>query len=273
MSETDPSFTLSRRGYDPAEVDRTVRGLRDQVARAHETMRQLQEAAPETAAPEPASYSHLGERIGQLLALAEAEAAQLRDDARADAEGAHKQAEHTAVEVRVAAEEYAEQHLRDVQAEAARIVDDAHRLATEERDAAERDAAARRQEAEAVYEQQRAKAAAAAADFESTLAERRNRTTAEFQEQQAATHAQLETVRSQVGQQRAQGARELEGAKAEAARVLQDATARAAGLVDEARATADRIRADSERELAAATQRRDSINQQLVNVRQMLSRR
>ena len=39
----------------------------------------------------------------------------------------------------------------------------------------------------------------------------------------------------------------------------------------DAKARADRIRAESERELAAATQRRDSINAQLTNVRQMLS--
>jgi len=36
-------------------------------------------------------------------------------------------------------------------------------------------------------------------------------------------------------------------------------------------AEVSRFFADSERELAAATQRRDSINQQLVNVRQMLA--
>jgi hypothetical protein len=41
-------------------------------------------------------------------------------------------------------------------------------------------------------------------------------------------------------------------------------------LVKEARSTADRVRADSDRELAAASQRRDSINAQLSNVRQML---
>ncbi|HEX6936306.1 MAG TPA: hypothetical protein VF227_07285, partial [Actinomycetes bacterium] len=34
---------------------------------------------------------------------------------------------------------------------------------------------------------------------------------------------------------------------------------------------AERIRSESERELAAATQRRDSINSQLTNVRQMLA--
>ena len=35
--------------------------------------------------------------------------------------------------------------------------------------------------------------------------------------------------------------------------------------------TASRVRAASERELAAASQRRDSINAQLANVRQMLA--
>jgi len=34
---------------------------------------------------------------------------------------------------------------------------------------------------------------------------------------------------------------------------------------------ADRIRSESDRELAAATQRRDAINAQLTNVRQMLA--
>ena len=42
-------------------------------------------------------------------------------------------------------------------------------------------------------------------------------------------------------------------------------------LVAEARTKAERIRRDSDRELAAVTQRRDSITAQLANVRQMLA--
>ena len=42
-------------------------------------------------------------------------------------------------------------------------------------------------------------------------------------------------------------------------------------MVSRGQATADRVRAESERELAAAAQRRDSINAQLANVRQMLA--
>ena len=65
--------------------------------------------------------------------------------------------------------------------------------------------------------------------------------------------------------------REQEAAEAEARRIVHEAEERAATLVREARAAADRVRTDSDRELAAATQRRDSINAQLTNVRQMLA--
>ena len=54
-------------------------------------------------------------------------------------------------------------------------------------------------------------------------------------------------------------------------RRIEDARGEAAQIVSEAKATAERIRADSERELTAASQRRDSINAQLSNVRQMLA--
>jgi hypothetical protein len=57
----------------------------------------------------------------------------------------------------------------------------------------------------------------------------------------------------------------------ESRRLLEDAEKQAATIVSEARAQAARVRADSDRELAAATQRRDSINAQLSNVRQMLA--
>jgi hypothetical protein len=60
-------------------------------------------------------------------------------------------------------------------------------------------------------------------------------------------------------------------AAAESARTLEAARAEAAALVSSAKEQAERIRRDSERELAAATARRDSITAQLSNVRQMLS--
>ena len=54
-------------------------------------------------------------------------------------------------------------------------------------------------------------------------------------------------------------------------RITDEAEQHAASIVSDAKSLAGRVRADSERELAAATQRRDSINVQLANVRQMLA--
>ena len=60
-------------------------------------------------------------------------------------------------------------------------------------------------------------------------------------------------------------------AEARIKRMLDEAEERSTTMVAEARASADRVRAESDRELAAAAQRRDSINAQLSNVRQMLA--
>jgi cell division septum initiation protein DivIVA len=276
MTQPDHDFRVVLRGYEPAEVDRVVAALEARAEEADARVTALEakvsEAASASTTPaEPPSYEHLGERVGQILALAEHEALEMRDRAGAETEGIRKLAEQAATEVRDAADQYAEQRKRDADTEATRLLADARRAADEERDAAERDAAARRQEGEALFEQQRADAAAAAADFETTLAERRERTAAEFRHQQSVTQGQLDDLAQQVESSRAAAQKEQESAEAQARRTIVEAEERADTIIREAKAAADRIRSDSDRELAAATQRRDSINAQLTNVRQMLA--
>ncbi len=182
-----------------------------------------------------------------------------------------KEAEQEVGALRADADRYAEDTRRDADAEGARVLADARKAADGERDAAERDASARRAEAEALYEDQRAKAAQAAADFETTLAERRQKATAEFQAQQAATQAELDAMAARNKDTEATLERNRAEAEERIARMLADAEERSTTMVSEARTSADRVRAESERELAAAAQRRDSINAQLSNVRQMLA--
>ena len=281
MSQPEHQFRVVLRGYDPADVDRVLADLDTRATAAERETTALRgqleeaqvsrEASPAEAAPvAPATFEHLGARVAQILGLAEEEAAELRDAARAELEALRKDAEQAAVAVRDEADRYADQRRRDADLESSRVLTDARRAADEERDAAERDASARRQEAEAIHEEQRANAARAAADFETTLAERRDRTTAEFQEQQAATQAQLDAMLARVAEVRDAADRQKAAAEADARRIVEEAEERADALVKEARSTADRVRADSDRELAAASQRRDSINAQLSNVRQML---
>lgn len=277
MSDKMPTFSVTRRGYDPAEVDRVVGELTARTAEAQrrgeeleDRLRQL-EAEREAPSGEPVSFAHLGERVGQILTLAEQEAHEVRDVARAEAEALQKESHTAAQAVRDDADRYAEQRRSEAETEGARILEHARRAADERLDAAERDAATRLHEAECVYEDQRAKAAKASADFETTLARRRQVAEEEFAAQMDEARSRLVDLEAHIERSRSDADAERTEASRESRRLVEEAERHAEALVAEAKSTAARVRADSDRELAAASQRRDAINAQLANVRQMLT--
>jgi cell division septum initiation protein DivIVA len=285
------------RGYEPSEVDKAVGDLQealeaakreaagntDELSRLQASVVQLKqevvqhraraaaaeaEHAHSTAAP---TYADLGDRIGSILTLAEEEAKSLRDKAVRDAEKLTSETAAEADRVRADADNYARDVTSRADAEVAKIVANAQRQADEIVDAADREATARRQEAEAVFENQRAKSAAASADFEKTLADRRDKAAAEFAAQAQANEeatARAEDYRTSV-------LRDADRIKAEAESqaeaLLKSANAEAARIAEQAREAAEKIRRESDRELQAATSRRDAITAQLTNVRQMLA--
>ena len=280
MSDSTNQFRVVLRGYDPTQVDRRVHELTEVTESAREQIRELslriQEIEREQAEAgdqqaQPVSFVHLGERVGQILSLAEDEAVDLRGRAQAEVEAAQKQAHEASARDRDESDRYAEQRRSNADTEAARMLEDARRTSDDLLDTAERDAAARLQEAEAVYESQRAKAAKAAADFETTLAKRRERVEQEFTEQMAVSQQQLEAAEDRTAQVRTDAEQMHSDASREARGLVEAAQEQSEGIIREAKTLAARIRAESERELDAATQRRDSINAQLSNVRQMLA--
>jgi len=280
---TQPEFPTVFRGYDPVQVDQHVAALQqaaeaarqeaasssveltklrqshDALAQELEGQRanlgQLEEQARKVSSP---TFADLGERIGSMLGLADEEAGSIRAAAAADVEQARRAADEEAALVRAEAD--ASESLSRAKAEADSIVDDAAR-----------EAAARREEAEAYYEKQRATAAASAADFERTLGERRERSAAEFTAQMAQQDQALAAVQERADLLGREAEDDRQAAGTEAARTLEAARTEAAALVHSAKEQAERIRRDSERELAAATARRDSITAQLSNVRSMLA--
>lgn len=294
MSET-PTFQTVRRGYDPSEVEHVLRRMRDNHAAA------LQDSAQKTvevnklqssldaarteaarlaeqveglkaeAASGKLNFAELGPRITQILTLAEEEAADLRAKAQQDAKEFGNAASFEAHKLRTAAETYAEEARSKADTDAARIIENAKREADDLIDHADREASARRGEAEAVYEQQRAAAAAAAADFEQTLASRRDRAAEEFSAQMANHERAMAVAEEKLAAAEAEAARVLEQAHAEADAERERAAAEARQTLDNARTQAERVRRDSERELSALASRRDSITEQLGNVRQMLA--
>jgi DivIVA domain-containing protein len=296
MNESNAQFRSVLRGYDTAQVDQHVSDLTQaaaaarreagdlsiQVSKLEAAQRQLaseieaqaakarslEEEHKKVAAP---TYADLGQRIGAMLKLADEEGNELRIRAQADAESHHALADESARATREGADIYAKETRSAADADAARVLEDARRRADSILDDADRQATARREEAEAVYERARAKSAAAAADFETTLATRRDTSAQEFAVQIAAAEQQLAAVEQRAQQIRTDSELRQHEAENKSSHQLAEAKAQAQAMVAEAKAKADRIRDDSERVLVAATQRRDSINAQLTNVRQMLA--
>ncbi|PFG18408.1 DivIVA domain-containing protein [Propionicimonas paludicola] len=290
-----PGFKTVLRGYDPTEVDRAIGDLakaRDQArseaadsaiesTKLQATVAQLEEqlsgyrtrlAAVEQNQPsDQPSFNDLGARIGRMLALAEDEADELKTRAKAEAERLSAEAEEAANQTKSAADRYARDVVSKADTEAARIVEAAKRQADEIVDYADREAVARREEAEAVYEHQRARAAAAAAEFERSLAERRDKAAEEFAAQMAANEQAINRAQERQVALEMEGDRALAEAKLAAESTIKAAREEAIQHVEAARLAALKIRRESERELQAATGRRDAINAQLANVRQMLA--
>lgn len=288
-------FTTVFRGFDPAEVESALTALRERTAvattdsariearlSAVETERdelgqryadvQARLDAREALDQEAAQsvFVHLGKRIGDMLALAEAEAASLRTAAGLDATAIHELAAAEADALRDGAEQAAAQLREHAETEAEQIEVESTQRAAATLDEAIRDATIRREEAEAYFERKRATAAAAAAEFERTLGERRDLAEHDFQAQLTAQEEALRRTQDRVLTLTTEADRERQSAAQESVQRMASAKAEAQGLLESARAQAERIRQDSERELAAATARRDSITSQLSNVRNML---
>ena len=293
---SDLTFRTVMRGYDPSEVERTVGQLRqaaDQAraeaadrtvevtklrgqlaageARLADQAGQLTALQSEQAQAAAPSFADLGARVGKILSLADAEAKELVAKARTEADALTSQTQAEAERVRSSAESYAADTRSKADAEAARTIEAAKRESDDILDHADREATARREEAEAVYEHQRARAAAAAADFEQTLAERRDKAAIEFAEQMAANEAATACAEERQSAIEAESERIRAAAEAQAASIVKAAQDEAAAAVSAARTQAEKIRRESDRELQAATSRRDAITAQLTNVRQMLA--
>ena len=124
-----------------------------------------------------------------------------------------------------------------------------------------------------LYEEQRARAAKAAADFEKTLAERRDKAEEIFQDRTEEAERELDEARDRVAKMRAAG-RPAPGRGRSAARPQLTGRVRAEGRADRGRGHGPRRphpRASPSASSPPHVQRRNAINAQLTNVRQMLA--
>jgi cell division septum initiation protein DivIVA len=253
----EPPFRTVLRGYDPDQVksaldelqgsvvsarrmtaDRTIEltRMQEQLAKAQQDLEAANHRLAEvtTAAPTSApSVADVGSRIGSILALANEEAEELRAAGRDDARRRREEADASIAAARADAEREAEQLRAGARRDADRILEEARLRGAEAVDAATRDADAHRAEAQAMLERHRAQAEAVAA----------------------------------FGAQVHRHAERLQQAST---RVEQLAQEEAALIRRQAQESAERIRQDTDNQLAAVDARRQSITAQLDTVGTLL---
>src|SRR5690242_3832846 len=149
-----PHFKSSRRGYEPEEVDAFIESqnrilqaakkdaaersveltklnaaltdLRGQLGQQSRVMADLKK----NSSPTPAqTFTDLGERIGQILSLADEEAGEMRTRANGEADEIRERANRAAAELKATTATYAEQARARADEEAVRIIAQANREA------------------------------------------------------------------------------------------------------------------------------------------------
>lgn len=276
----DEAFDIVLRGYERKQVDDHLGRLNSERVAAAQRINALErrveelhfelQNAQKQGDAEP-SYAGLGARVEKILRLAEEEAQDLKVEAQASAEKDRKAAEAAAGQVRTQADEDARARREQTRQEAAKLLEEARKEAAQVRAEAANEAAAKRDEAEGILEAARAKAAQAAAEFEASLAKRREQAERDLAIRQEGAERHLKETSDQAEQLRVEAQKMREEAERRSRQMLETAQREAEDIVAEARAKAERSRLEAERELAALTHRRDSINAQLSNVREMLA--
>jgi len=238
------------RGYDPAEVDAHIATLKEHTKSLRQQIAELESQVGSLKEP---NFANLGERVGQILSLAEEEAKDLRKNAERETRTQRTDAADAARRVRKEADEYGSKTRASANAEAEKRIAEAH------------------DKAEAEWQAHVTRVAEAEEDFVITDAARRkeaeesmSRALAEHSRVIADLEAEAKRVRLEIESERAETQRHNE-------LTVDEAKVQAATLIAEAKATAERIRIESENEVAEIADRRDRINAQLANVRQMLA--
>jgi len=279
MNETPPAFDIVLRGYERRQVDehlatlvnerltadRRASDLEKQVTRLRT---EVEKGKNESTEP---TYAGLGARVEKILRLAEEEARDVAAEAKAAGERERAQAAEDAKQTRALADEEAKRRVAEGEKNAERLLEQSRKQAQQIRTEATDEAAAKLAQAESVVEEARAKAAQIATEVEAKLAKRREQAERDLVSRTEVAERRLMETGEKADQLRLESQKMRDDAERRAKQLLEAARREAEDLVADARAKAERQRMESERELAALTHRRDSINAQLSNVREMLA--
>ncbi|WP_405829815.1 MULTISPECIES: protein kinase domain-containing protein [unclassified Streptomyces] len=212
---------------------------------------------------------------------AEAQAARVRTQAEQDAAAWRAEAQEVLDRVRVR-EERAAAAAHEAEgklAEASRSAEAAETLRVWVQGAeatarqALNEAAAKREEAEALFEETRARAAQAAADFETNLAKRREQSERDLASRQSKAEKRLAEIEHRAEELRLEAESLFVDAERRARQTVETARRQAGELVAGAHQQVERLREDAEREQAEIDAEREALAAGLQSLRTLLTRR
>ena len=279
-----PTFRSRLGGYDPSEVEPTVRALVQAANAAVAEMEQARLQADiekgrvvelEMAGAQGADLTliDIGHRNDRLFTELDQEVRQIRITALAEVERILNDAQQQAAATCNQADSYVASIRSHSEQDAARLLADAQTKANEVTAAAERAAQLKIDQSQAGYDEQRARMAAVTVEFEKTMSDRQDQVEFEFQSRMKVCEAAITEAEQHRAAIEAEMARYLQSRQAEARATLSDAQAHANNTVSQAQIDAEQVRRESEHELQAETARKDAIMSQLSTVRQMLATR
>ncbi|AZM53698.1 cellulose-binding protein [Streptomyces sp. WAC 01529] len=274
--------TVRGRGYRPQQVEAYADGLSEERDVAWERAARLTVLAKDMEVQAehlrdavsrlaPQTYETLSGRARQILALAEAEAAEVRQAARAAAQAVTEEAEAGARGVREAARAYADEVAADADEWVRRRLLDDRATADDARISARRDVKEWRGEALAALREMRQRCEGLLAEQEKEQAERWEAAEREIAEREAVSDAR-DAERIAAAEARLSEAKRAFAEVEESARHGQeDAAARGAEVIAEARVREDRVTRETERLLREHGERWDEVRAHMDHVRSSLA--
>ncbi len=277
MNPNAPSFDTAMRGYDRTAVDAKVSALTAERAayerRAAELQREIAKMNGATGRAEQDApyYVTLARQLEGILRSADDDARRMTGDAVAQGKQQRDMAEAAADAMRQRMNEEAgnaEAAAREAQSQMiAQAQQEAQMIRAQGDDKAARIAGG----AGEVVEAARAHGAQLATDTETRMTTQREQFERDVVARQETAERRLSETAQLAAQMKAESTQMTEDSQRAAHALIEAARAAARELVEETASRAERLQQEAEREVAALTHRRDSIQAQLSTVRETLA--
>lgn len=276
MNPSTSHFDTAMRGYDRAAVDAKVAQLTDErisfERRSAELEREMARMKQSLANGESAPYYiTLSRKLENILRDADEDAQRTQSDAELAGQRERERAMAVAEELMARTKEETDRREAETKAQIEGMIQAARAEAERVRHEATEKAAAMVASTSDVVEKARIKGAQIATEVETKLTAQREQFERDTVTRQETAERRLAETAQMAEQMKAEAARMTEDSQRAAKALIEAARTAASELIAETTSRAERLQQDAERELAALTHRRDSINAQLSTVRETLS--